>query len=71
MLRKDDPDFLALVNDTTAALYTSGEMQALYDKWFMEPIPPNGLTLNLPMAPGLKKALANPTNSYDPADYLP
>lgn len=69
MVRKDDPDFLKLVNDATAALYTSGKMQALYDKWFMQPIPPHGVNLNLPMDPVLKKTLENPTNSFDPANY--
>lgn len=69
MVRKDDPEFLKLVNDTTAALYTSGGMEKLYNKWFMQPIPPNGINLNLPMDPVLKKTLQNPTNSFDPATY--
>lgn len=69
MLRRDDPDFLAVVNDATAKLYESGEMQALYNKWFMSPIPPRGLNLNLPMDPALKRVLQNPTNSFDPSAY--
>lgn len=71
MVRKDDPDFLALVNKVTAELYASDEMQAIYEKWFMQPIPPNQINLNLPMDPVLAKTLANPTNSFDPADYTP
>ncbi len=40
MLRKDDPAFKKVVDAATAALYTSGEAQKLYDKWFMQKIPP-------------------------------
>ena len=43
MLRKDDPAFKKVVDDATAALYTSGEGQKIYDKWFMQKIPPKGL----------------------------
>ena len=54
MLRKDDPAFKKVVDAATAALYTSGEGQKLYDKWFMQKIPPKGLNLNTPIAPELK-----------------
>ena len=54
MLRKDDPAFKKLVDGATAALYTSGEGQKLYDKWFMQKIPPKGLNLNTPIGPELK-----------------
>ena len=43
MLRKDDPAFKKVVDGATAALYTSGEGQKLYDKWFTQKIPPKGL----------------------------
>ena len=49
MLRKDDPAFKKVVDAATAALYTSGEGSKLYDKWFMQKIPPKGLNLNAPM----------------------
>ena len=42
MLRKDDPAFKKVVDAATAALYTGGEGQKMYDKWFMQKIPPKG-----------------------------
>ena len=42
MVRKDDPQFLALVNETLAGLYRSGEIQGIYQRWFQQPIPPRG-----------------------------
>jgi glutamate/aspartate transport system substrate-binding protein len=49
MLRKDDPAFKKLVDDTVAGLMKSGEFERLYRKWFMSPIPPKGINLNAPM----------------------
>ena len=69
MLRKDDPQFKALVDATTAALFRSPEGTALYNRWFTQPIPPRNLNLNLPMAPGLARAFQNPSDSPDPAHY--
>jgi glutamate/aspartate transport system substrate-binding protein len=69
MLRKDDPAFKKLVDSATAALYTSGEGEKLYDKWFMQKIPPKGLNLNTPIAPELKAEFAKPSDSPDPASY--
>ncbi|HZZ91439.1 MAG TPA: amino acid ABC transporter substrate-binding protein [Usitatibacter sp.] len=69
MIRKDDPDFQKVVDDATAELYKSPRMQALYDKWFLKPIPPKNITMNVPMSEQLKKALANPTHSGDPDVY--
>ena len=69
MMPKDDPEFAKVVNTATANLYKSGQINALYDKWFTKPIPPKGINLNLPESPQLKAAFANPTNSGDPAAY--
>ena len=41
----------------------------LYDKWFMQPIPPKNISLDFPMGATLKKVIAKPTDSADPADY--
>lgn len=62
MFRKDDPQFKALVDRTLASLVKSGEMQTLYAKWFMSPIPPKNVNLNFPMTQALKDALANPSD---------
>ena len=69
MLRRDDPGFKKIVDNATAKLYKSGEIDALYKKWFLSPIPPKGVNLNVPESPALKKVFANPTDSGDPAHY--
>ena len=69
MMPKDDAAFAKVVNDATASLYKSGAINALYEKWFLKPIPPKGITLNVPMSPQLKRVLADPTASGDPAVY--
>jgi glutamate/aspartate transport system substrate-binding protein len=69
MLRKDDVAFKALADAATSALYKSPEGQALYAKWFMQPIPPKGVSLNIPMSPAMKRAFEQPTDSPDPAAY--
>jgi ABC-type amino acid transport substrate-binding protein len=50
MLRRDDPAFKKLVDDTLAGLMKSGEFAKLYTKWFQSPIPPKGINLNAPMS---------------------
>ena len=69
MLRKDDPAFKKVVDDATAAVYTSGEGQKIYDKWFMQKIPPKGLNLNVPIDAKLKNEFAKPSDSPDPDSY--
>jgi glutamate/aspartate transport system substrate-binding protein len=69
MLRKDDPAFKKVVDAATAEVYTSGEGQKLYDKWFTQKIPPKGLNLNTPIGPELKHEFAKPSDSPDPASY--
>src|SRR5581483_114477 len=66
MLRKDDPAFKAVADAATSALYRSGEGEALYTRWFMQPIPPKNVTLNIPMSAALKRAFEKPTDSPDP-----
>jgi glutamate/aspartate transport system substrate-binding protein len=62
MIRKDDPQFKALVDNTLNGLMKSGEITKIYDKWFMNPVPPRGINLNLPMSKELKDALSNPND---------
>ena len=69
MIRKDDPQFKKLVDDATAELYTSPKIKAMYDKWFMQPIAPKGVNMNLPMSDALAKALAKPTDGFDLSKY--
>jgi glutamate/aspartate transport system substrate-binding protein len=69
MLRRDDAAFKKVVDGTMTAIYKSGEINGIYEKWFQKPIPPRGLNLNLPMSPSFKKVVAGPTDSGDPAAY--
>ncbi|MBK7653952.1 MAG: transporter substrate-binding domain-containing protein [Betaproteobacteria bacterium] len=57
MLRKDDPAFKQLVDNTFKDLMKSGAFEKMYNKWFMSPIPPKGMNLNLPMAKELRDNL--------------
>jgi len=57
MLRKDDPAFKKVVDDTLVALMQGGQFEALYKKWFQSPIPPKGINLNAPMSKELQDNL--------------
>jgi glutamate/aspartate transport system substrate-binding protein len=59
MVRRDDPTFKKLVDDTLAGLMKSGEFEKMYNKWFMSPIPPKGINLSAPMSKELKANLTN------------
>ncbi len=59
MLRRDDPAFKKLVDDTIAGLMKSGDFEQLYRKWFESPIPPKGIILNAPMSQELRDNLKN------------
>ncbi len=69
MLRKDDAPFKKVADAATAALYQSADGQKLYDKWFMQKIPPKGLNLSAPIGAELKKEFAKPSDSPDPDSY--
>ncbi len=69
MVRKDDLAFKKVADDTVKALMKSGEIEKIYAKWFLAPIPPKNINMNTPMSPQLKKVMANPTDSPDPAVY--
>jgi glutamate/aspartate transport system substrate-binding protein len=62
MLRKDDPQFKALVDKTVGGVMKSGEIEKIYHKWFMAPIPPKGINLNFPMTPAIREAFKNPND---------
>ncbi len=69
MLRKDDAPFKAVVDRATSKLYKSAEIAKIYDKWFMEPVPPRGLNFHVPMPASMKKSFENPSDNPDPASY--
>ena len=68
MIHKDDAAFKAMGNDTIKALVKSGEMAKIYDKWFVQPIPPKNTKVGLPASEATKAAWANP-NDKPAEDY--
>lgn len=60
MFRKDDPEFKRLVDDTIRGMMKSGALAKLYNKWFMSPIPPNNVSVSLPMGSTLKALFKSP-----------
>jgi glutamate/aspartate transport system substrate-binding protein len=62
MVRKDDEGMLKIVNSTINNLIKSGDIYKLYDKWFIQPTPPTGARVGLPMSETLKQVLKNPNN---------
>jgi len=69
MLRKDDTEFKKVVDAAMTNIYKSGQINAIYAKWFQKPVPPKGINLNVPMSDQFKKVVQNPTSSGDPNDY--
>ena len=62
MLRKDDPGFKTAVNNSINAMIKSGELAKMYDKWFMQPIPPANTKVGLPLSEATKAAWASPND---------
>ena len=62
MIRKDDPKFKKAVDDYIRGAMKDGELNILYTKWFMKPIPPTNTTVNLPASEATKWAWAHPNN---------
>jgi glutamate/aspartate transport system substrate-binding protein len=63
MLRKDDPEFKALVDKTIGGVMKSGEINKIYAKWFTRPIPPKGINLKFQMTPAIREAFKNPNDN--------
>jgi len=68
MMRKDDPAFKKAVDDAVKGMMKSGDLDKLYAKWFMSPIPPKNVNVNLPMGATLKGLIAAP-NDKPMEDY--
>jgi glutamate/aspartate transport system substrate-binding protein len=69
MLRKGDAAFKKVVNAAMTNLYKSGQINPIYEKWFLKPVPPKGINLKVPMSDQFKKVVASPTDSGDPSAY--
>jgi glutamate/aspartate transport system substrate-binding protein len=62
MMRKDDPQFAKAVNASIARQVQDGSLAKIYDRWMMQPVPPNNTSLNLPLSEATKAAWANLNN---------
>ena len=62
MVRKDDPAFKKVVDTALTKAMTSGDAEKIYAKWFMAPIPPKGLNLNMPLSEEMKTAYKTPND---------
>lgn len=63
MLRRGDPEFKKLVDDTVKGLMKKGEINKLYARWFMAPIPPKQVNLNFPISELLKFLIDSPSDA--------
>src|SRR6185369_6964747 len=66
MLRKDDKAFKAVADRAMQNVYKSGQINAIWEKWFQKPVPPKGINMHLAMPEVFKKVVAKPTDSGDP-----
>ncbi|MBY4946027.1 glutamate/aspartate ABC transporter substrate-binding protein [Cupriavidus respiraculi] len=62
MLRKDDAPFKKVADTVIAGLMKSGEINNMYTKWFMQPVPPKGLNLDFPLSDDMKALIKNPND---------
>ena len=62
MVRKDDPGFKKVVDAALTKVMTSGEAEKIYTKWFMNPIPPKGLNLGMPLSDDMKALYKAPND---------
>ncbi len=62
MLRKDDPGFKKVVDMALSKAMTSGEAEKIHAKWFMSPIPPKGLNLNMPLSDDMRALYKAPND---------
>jgi glutamate/aspartate transport system substrate-binding protein len=62
MMRRDDAPFKKVVDNTIARLMKSGEINGIYNKWFLQPVPPKGLNLNFPLSDDMKALFKNPND---------
>lgn len=55
-----DLAFRDMFNREMLQLFESGEMGRLYERWFTQPMPPDGRNMNLPLSDDMKAVLATP-----------
>ena len=71
MMRKDDPAFKKAVDNSIQAMVKSGDLAKLYDKWFVQPIPPANTKFGLPLSDATKNAWNNPNDKPMEENAMP
>lgn len=51
MFQLNDPNFAAVVNEAILKIFKSKSIYKIYNKWFLSPIPPNDINLNIEVSP--------------------
>ena len=62
MYRKGDEDFGLVIRRSIAKLMASGDINKIYNKWFLSPIPPRNVNMNFPLSPDLAALFKNPND---------
>ena len=62
MLRKEDPQFKTLVDDTIVKAQSSGQAEKWFDTWFKQPIPPKNLNMNFALSDDMKALFKEPND---------
>ena len=62
MMRRDDPEFRRLVDDTLEQTMKGPEIHTMYDRWFVKPVPPKNISFDFPMSDSLKQRYAQPND---------
>jgi glutamate/aspartate transport system substrate-binding protein len=62
VMRRDDPELKKIVDGALREMMKSGELERLYNKWFLSPIPPKGINLRIPMSNLLKDLIQKPND---------
>lgn len=70
MVRKGDPSFERAVDRELNALINSGDANRLYQRWFMQPIPPKNVTLEVPASRLLREIFRTPTKMQYDVDVI-
>ena len=68
MVRKDDAAFKKIGDDTVKDMLKSGEVAKLWDKWFLQPIPPKNTRVGYAASESTKAAWTTP-NDKPMEDY--
>jgi glutamate/aspartate transport system substrate-binding protein len=67
MLRKDDPEFKRYVDTVLSRAMIDGDVRYFYNRWFLQPIPPKGVNLGIPLSPLMRDQLSFPTDKVGDA----